>query len=65
VTRTSRTPRRPVRRPRVAALAADAEVARFAGRALASWELAREYDLDDVDGRRPDWGAHAVAIGLG
>jgi NAD(P)-dependent dehydrogenase (short-subunit alcohol dehydrogenase family) len=48
----------------VAALATDPEVARFAGRALASWELAREYDLDDVDGRRPDWGAHAAAIGL-
>jgi NAD(P)-dependent dehydrogenase (short-subunit alcohol dehydrogenase family) len=48
----------------VAALAADPEVARFAGRALASWELAREYDLDDVDGARPDWGAHAAAIGL-
>jgi NAD(P)-dependent dehydrogenase (short-subunit alcohol dehydrogenase family) len=48
----------------VAALAADPEVARFAGRALASWELAREYDLDDVDGTRPDWGAHAAAIGL-
>jgi NAD(P)-dependent dehydrogenase (short-subunit alcohol dehydrogenase family) len=48
----------------VAALAADPEVARFAGRALASWELAREYHLDDVDGTRPDWGAHAAAIGL-
>ena len=49
----------------VAALAADPAVERFAGRGLASWELAREYDLDDVDGRRPDWGAHAAAIGLG
>jgi NAD(P)-dependent dehydrogenase (short-subunit alcohol dehydrogenase family) len=49
----------------VAALAADPDVERFAGRALASWELAREYDLDDVDGRRPDWGAHAAAVGLG
>jgi NAD(P)-dependent dehydrogenase (short-subunit alcohol dehydrogenase family) len=42
----------------VAALAADPDVARWAGRALASWDLAKEYDFDDVDGTRPDWGAH-------
>jgi NAD(P)-dependent dehydrogenase (short-subunit alcohol dehydrogenase family) len=42
----------------VAALAQDPEVHRFAGRALASWELAREYGFTDVDGARPDWGAH-------
>ena len=42
----------------VAALAADPDVARFNGAALTSWGLAREYDLTDVDGARPDWGAH-------
>jgi NAD(P)-dependent dehydrogenase (short-subunit alcohol dehydrogenase family) len=26
--------------------------------------IAREYDFDDVDGARPDWGAHALAAGL-
>ncbi len=41
----------------VAALAADPAVARWAGRALSSWELARDYGFADVDGRRPDWGA--------
>ncbi len=29
-----------------------------AGGVYASWDLAREYGFDDVDGRRPDWGAH-------
>jgi len=48
----------------VAALAADPGGARFAGRALASWELAREYGFTDADGTRPDWGAHAAAIGI-
>lgn len=42
----------------VAALAADPDVARFAGRALSTWELAPVYGVDDVDGTRPDWGAH-------
>ena len=42
----------------VVALASDPDVARFGGRALSSWELAREYGFDDVDGSRPDWGAH-------
>ena len=45
----------------VAALAADPEVARFAGQALSTWQLAREYGFEDVDGRRPDWGAHFAA----
>lgn len=40
----------------VAHLAADPEVARFAGRTLASWTLMREYGFTDVDGSRPDWG---------
>src|SRR5688572_27167834 len=42
----------------VAALAADANVQRKSGRALAAGELAKEYGFSDVDGRRPDWKAH-------
>lgn len=42
----------------VAALAADPEVGRYAGQALASWDLAKVYQIDDVDGRRPDWGSY-------
>jgi hypothetical protein len=41
----------------VAALAADPERARFAGRCLGSWDLMREYGLTDTSGARPDWGA--------
>lgn len=49
----------------VAALAADPEVDRFGGRILSSKDLAREYDVTDVDGSQPDcWGhmadGHAV-----
>jgi NAD(P)-dependent dehydrogenase (short-subunit alcohol dehydrogenase family) len=40
----------------VAALAADPDVARFAGQCLASWTLMREYGFTDVDGSAPDWG---------
>ncbi|MDE2903798.1 MAG: SDR family oxidoreductase [Chloroflexota bacterium] len=42
----------------VAALAADPDVARYAGQTLASWDLAKVYQVDDVDGRRPDWGSY-------
>ncbi|MBM7119057.1 SDR family oxidoreductase [Archangium primigenium] len=42
----------------VAALAADPDVSRKAGRVFSSWGLAREYGFTDVDGSRPDWGAH-------
>lgn len=41
----------------IAALAADPDRHRFAGRCLSSWELMREYGLQDTDGTRPDWGA--------
>lgn len=41
----------------IAALAADPERARFAGRCLGSWDLMHEYDLVDADGTRPDWGS--------
>jgi NAD(P)-dependent dehydrogenase (short-subunit alcohol dehydrogenase family) len=48
----------------IAALAADPRVGARAGRVFASWTLAREYGLLDVDGRRPDWGAYfAQAFG--
>jgi NAD(P)-dependent dehydrogenase (short-subunit alcohol dehydrogenase family) len=40
----------------VAALAADPKVMRRTGQLLSSWQLAREYGVTDVDGRRPDWG---------
>jgi NAD(P)-dependent dehydrogenase (short-subunit alcohol dehydrogenase family) len=42
----------------VAALAADPDVSRWSGQALSSWQLSHEYGFDDVDGSRPDWGAH-------
>jgi NAD(P)-dependent dehydrogenase (short-subunit alcohol dehydrogenase family) len=41
----------------IAALAADPERARFAGRCLGSWDLMHSYGYTDVDGARPDWGA--------
>jgi hypothetical protein len=28
------------------------------GQALASWDLAEQYGIDDADGRRPHWGRH-------
>ncbi len=37
----------------VAALAADPDVARKAGRVYASWDLAEEYGIEDADGTRP------------
>jgi NAD(P)-dependent dehydrogenase (short-subunit alcohol dehydrogenase family) len=42
----------------VAALAADPRVAVRAGRTFGSWELARDYGIDDVDGTRPDFAAY-------
>ena len=42
----------------VAALAADPKVNRWAGHALATWQLTHEYGFIDIDGRRPDWGAY-------
>ena len=38
------------------ALATDPDVMRLSGASLASWDLARDYDLTDADGSRPDWG---------
>jgi NAD(P)-dependent dehydrogenase (short-subunit alcohol dehydrogenase family) len=45
----------------IAAVAADPDRRRFAGQCLGSWELMREYGLEDVDGTRPDWGAVDLA----
>lgn len=42
----------------VAALATDPDVMRWSGRLLSSWGLSRAYGFTDVDGARPDWGAH-------
>ena len=41
----------------VVALAGDENVRSKSGGLFSSWGLAREYDFDDVDGTRPDWGA--------
>lgn len=45
----------------IASLAADPDVGRCAGQALSSWELARHYDIKDVDGRQPHWDDHLDA----
>jgi NAD(P)-dependent dehydrogenase (short-subunit alcohol dehydrogenase family) len=47
----------------VVALAGDPAIMGKSGGRFATWQLAREYDLRDVDGSRPDWGAHAATIG--
>jgi NAD(P)-dependent dehydrogenase (short-subunit alcohol dehydrogenase family) len=44
----------------VAALAADPRVIERSGQLCSSWELSREYGFTDYDGRRPDWGEHAI-----
>lgn len=44
----------------VAALCADPNVGQRRGTAVASWNLAKEYDIVDVDGRRPDWRTYAM-----
>jgi NAD(P)-dependent dehydrogenase (short-subunit alcohol dehydrogenase family) len=44
----------------IAALAADPDVRERTGMLLSSWELGREYGFTDYDGRRPDWGRHAI-----
>jgi len=40
----------------VAALAADPNIAAKRGKVFATWTLAREYGLTDIDGRTPHWG---------
>jgi NAD(P)-dependent dehydrogenase (short-subunit alcohol dehydrogenase family) len=44
----------------VAALASDPTLLDHSGQLFSSWELGRRYGVTDVDGRRPDWGAHAI-----
>ena len=44
----------------IAALAADPNVQERTGMLFGSWELARDYELFDYDGRRPDWGRHQI-----
>ena len=48
----------------VVALAADPAIMEKSGGRFATWGLAHEYGFDDVDGARPDWGAHAMEAGL-
>jgi len=45
----------------IAALAADPAVSERAGQALTCWDLARHYDLTDVDGAQPHWDEHLDA----
>lgn len=42
----------------IAALAADPDVMSKTGRALATWELYKQYGFTDADGTQPDWAAH-------
>jgi hypothetical protein len=44
----------------IAALAADPGIMKRTGQLFSSWEVAREFEFTDEDGRRPDWGAHAI-----
>jgi hypothetical protein len=46
----------------VAALAADADVARWNGRSLSSGGLAQEYGFTDLDGSRPDAWRYVVEV---
>lgn len=49
----------------VVALAADAKIMSKTGRAVATWNLSKEYGFTDVDGTQPDWGKHGrEALGL-
>lgn len=43
----------------IVALAADPDVLARSGSAVASWQIAKQYGLTDIDGSRPDWGRHA------
>jgi NAD(P)-dependent dehydrogenase (short-subunit alcohol dehydrogenase family) len=46
----------------VAALAADPKVFARTGDLLSSWDVAKDYGVTDIDGRRPDWGSHFITI---
>ena len=45
----------------VAALAADPDVMARTGRALATWDLSKDYGFTDADGSRPDFAAYWAA----
>lgn len=45
----------------IAALASDEDYMSKSGQALSSWGLSDEYDVVDIDGRRPHWGRYAAA----
>ena len=45
----------------IAALAADPDVHRRRGQVLTCWDLARHYDVKDIDGRQPHWDEHIDA----
>jgi NAD(P)-dependent dehydrogenase (short-subunit alcohol dehydrogenase family) len=47
------------------ALAADPEILDRSGQSLASWDLAAEYELNDFDGSRPNWGAYYRQLAAG
>ncbi len=42
----------------IAALATDPDAPKRCGQALTCWDLARHYDITDVDGRQPHWDEH-------
>jgi NAD(P)-dependent dehydrogenase (short-subunit alcohol dehydrogenase family) len=44
----------------VVALARDPAILERSGQLFSSWELGREYQFTDADGRRPDWGASKI-----
>ena len=46
----------------IVALACDPNIMQRSDQALATWNLAKEYGLTDVDGSQPDWGAHARRV---
>jgi NAD(P)-dependent dehydrogenase (short-subunit alcohol dehydrogenase family) len=45
----------------IAAVAADPQAMELSGQTLGSWHLGRRYELEDIDGTRPDWGAWFAA----
>ncbi|MHB1006330.1 MAG: SDR family oxidoreductase [Chloroflexota bacterium] len=46
----------------VVALAADPNIAAKSGRALSTWNLAREYGFVDADGSQPNWGEYFARV---
>jgi NAD(P)-dependent dehydrogenase (short-subunit alcohol dehydrogenase family) len=49
----------------VASIAADPQRHRWAGQAVASWEMARHYGFTDTDGSQPDWGRYFREVVIG